>query len=64
VDDRALTDLQQMLHGRGSSAFSAAAAMMTWPLLIAWAAWKRLKNRRRRRDQASPLTITNSPGMT
>jgi preprotein translocase subunit SecA len=36
VDDRALTELQQMLFGHGSGAFSAAAALMTWPLLFAW----------------------------
>jgi preprotein translocase subunit SecA len=36
VDDRALTELQQMLFGHGSGAFSAAAVLMTWPLLLAW----------------------------
>jgi preprotein translocase subunit SecA len=42
VNDRALTELQQMLFGHGSSAFSAGAALMTWPLLLAWALWRRL----------------------
>jgi hypothetical protein len=31
-----------MLFGHGSSAFSAGAALMTWPLLLAWALWRRL----------------------
>ena len=42
VNDRALTELQQMLFGHGSSAFSAGAALMTWPLLLAWGIRQRL----------------------
>jgi len=45
VNDRALTELQQMLFGHGSSAFSAGAALMTWPILLAWALWRRLAKR-------------------
>ncbi len=36
VNDQALTELQQMLFGQGSIAFSAGAALMTWPLLLFW----------------------------
>ena len=45
VDDRALTDLQFMLFGHGSSAFSAGAALMTWPLLLLWGVWRRFFRR-------------------
>lgn len=47
VNDRALTELQQMLFGHGSSAFSAGAALMTWPLLLAWGIRQRLSNSRK-----------------
>lgn len=42
VNDRALTELQQMLFGHGSNAFAAGAALMTWPLLLAWGVRRRL----------------------
>jgi len=41
VDDRALTALQQTLFGHGSGAFAAGAVVTTWPLLLAWALWRR-----------------------
>ncbi len=46
VNDRVLTDLQQMLFGRGNVAFAAGAVLMTWPLLGAWALWRRIRQRR------------------
>ena len=45
INDRAVTELYQMLHGPGSSGFSAAAVLMTWPLLLAWAFWRKLPKR-------------------
>lgn len=46
VSDRVLSELQQMLSGHGStSAFSAGAVLMTWPLLLAWALWQRFSKR-------------------
>jgi hypothetical protein len=39
INDRAMSDLHQMLFG-GGLAF-AAGAVMTWPLLVAWALWRR-----------------------
>ena len=45
VNDRALTELQQMLFGHGAGAFSAAAALMTWPLLLAWGIGRRFSRR-------------------
>lgn len=47
INDRVGGDMQQMLFGSGSTAFSAAAALMTWPLLLYWG-WKK----RRERDHA------------
>jgi preprotein translocase subunit SecA len=46
VNDRALTELQQTLFGHGSSAFTAGAVLMTWPLLLGWAVWRRIKSRK------------------
>ncbi len=43
INDRAMTDLQQMLYGYGNSAFAIAAVVTTWPLLAAWWLWRRLK---------------------
>ena len=45
INDRAVTELYQMLHGPGSSGVSAAAVLMTWPLLLAWALWRKLPKR-------------------
>lgn len=45
VNDRVLTDLQQMLFGPGHAAFTAAAVLMTWPLLAAWGLWQRFVKR-------------------
>jgi len=45
VNDRVLSDLQQMLFGHGSSAFAAGAVLMTWPLLMGWALWHRISQR-------------------
>lgn len=42
INDRAVTELHHMLHGPGSSGFSAAGVLMTWPLLLGWAFWRRL----------------------
>jgi preprotein translocase subunit SecA len=39
INDRAMSDLHQMLFGRGLA--FAAGAVMTWPLLVAWALWRR-----------------------
>ncbi|NNE34105.1 MAG: hypothetical protein HKN13_02645 [Rhodothermales bacterium] len=43
VNDQVLTEMQQLLFGHGSGAFSAGAALMTWPLLFAWGLWKRFR---------------------
>ncbi|NNF59390.1 MAG: accessory Sec system translocase SecA2 [Rhodothermaceae bacterium] len=43
VNDRALSDLQAALFGKGSSAFSAGAALTAWPLLLGWGLWRRFK---------------------
>ena len=45
VNDRALTELQQLLFAPGASAFSAGAVVMTWPLLLGWALWRKLGKR-------------------
>jgi preprotein translocase subunit SecA len=45
VNDQVLSELQQMLFGRGNVAFTAGAVLMTWPLLAAWAVWRRLSRR-------------------
>ena len=45
VNDRVLTELQQMLFGHGSSAFAAGAALMTWPLLLVWGLYRRVSDR-------------------
>ncbi|NNE46039.1 MAG: accessory Sec system translocase SecA2, partial [Rhodothermales bacterium] len=42
VSDQVLTELQQMLFGRGNVAFTAGAVVMAWPLLAVWAIWRRL----------------------
>jgi len=47
INDRAMPQLQQMLYGHGGSAFAIAAVLTTWPLLIAWAMWRRLTKERR-----------------
>jgi preprotein translocase subunit SecA len=39
INDRAMSDLHQMLFGRGLA--FAAGSVMTWPLLVAWALWRR-----------------------
>jgi preprotein translocase subunit SecA len=40
INDRAMSDLRQMLFGRGLA--FAVGSVMTWPLLVAWALWRRL----------------------
>jgi preprotein translocase subunit SecA len=45
INDKAVTELQRMLHGPDSTAFSAAAVLMAWPLLLGWGAWQRLRKR-------------------
>lgn len=42
INDRAMTELQQMLYGFGGSAFALGAVVTTWPLLAAWWVWRRL----------------------
>lgn len=49
VNDRAMNDLQQMLFGHGSTAFVGLGVIMTWPLLLAWGIWKRIKMHRHNR---------------
>jgi hypothetical protein len=46
INDRAVTELFRMLHGPGSMAASAAGVLMTWPLLLPWALWRRFSKRR------------------
>jgi preprotein translocase subunit SecA len=41
INDRALSDLHQMLFGRGNYASAAGGVLMTWPLLAAWWLWRR-----------------------
>ena len=47
INDRALNDLQQLLFGHGSAAFGAG-VIMTWPLLLMWGIWTRMKQRRKK----------------
>jgi preprotein translocase subunit SecA len=42
INDRAMTELQQMLYG----SFSMGGVAMTWPLLAAWWLWRRLRKGR------------------
>jgi hypothetical protein len=42
-----MNDLQQLLFGHGSAAFGAG-VIMTWPLLLAWGVWMRIKQRRKK----------------
>lgn len=42
-----LTTFKNRWSDRGSSAFAAGAVLMTWPLLLAWALWRRLSQRGR-----------------
>jgi preprotein translocase subunit SecA len=44
INDRAMTELQQMLHG--NVAFAIGAVLTTWPILIGWKAWRWLAKRR------------------
>jgi preprotein translocase subunit SecA len=46
VNDRAMTELHRILHGPGSSAAGPAGALLTWPLLLAWALWQRISKRK------------------
>jgi preprotein translocase subunit SecA len=50
VNDQVLAELQQMLFGRGNVAFAAGAVVMAWPILAAWAIWRRISLRRASRD--------------
>ncbi len=43
INDRALPQLQQMLYGHGGAAFAIAGVLTTWPFLLAWGLWRRLK---------------------
>ncbi len=43
VNDRVLSELQQMLFGQGSSAFAAGAVLMTWPILLLWGVFRWVK---------------------
>ncbi len=49
INDRALNDLQQLLFGHGSAAFGVG-VIMTWPLLLVWGIWMRIKQRRKSRS--------------
>lgn len=46
INDQALTDLQSVLFGPGSSAYAAGAVLMAWPLLLAWGLWYRWKRKK------------------
>lgn len=46
INDQALTDIQNVLFGPGSSAYAAGAVLMAWPLLLAWGLWHRWKRKR------------------
>jgi preprotein translocase subunit SecA len=46
INDKAVTELYLMLHGPGSIAFGAAGALMTWPLLLAWALWRKISKQK------------------
>jgi preprotein translocase subunit SecA len=46
INDRALTEVQQMLYGHGSAPFAIAGVLTTWPFLAAWGVWRWLKKRR------------------
>jgi preprotein translocase subunit SecA len=46
INDRALSDLHQILFGRGNYAAAAGGLVMTWPLLAAWSVWRRLTQRK------------------
>ncbi|MCW5967515.1 MAG: accessory Sec system translocase SecA2 [Blastocatellales bacterium] len=43
INDRTMSDLQQMLYGPGGTAFAIGAVLSTWPLLAAWGVWRWLK---------------------
>jgi preprotein translocase subunit SecA len=45
INDRAVIELFRMLHGPGSMAASAAAGLMTWPLLLIWGLRRRWSKR-------------------
>lgn len=47
INDKALNDLQQMLFGYGSAAFVGLGVLVTWPLLLVWGIWERMRKRRR-----------------
>ncbi|MEP7272941.1 MAG: accessory Sec system translocase SecA2 [Acidobacteriota bacterium] len=46
INDRAFSQMQQMLFGPAGSAFAVGAVISTWPLIAAWAIWKRFTRRR------------------
>jgi preprotein translocase subunit SecA len=41
INDRAVKELFQMLHGPGSTGYAAAGALMAWPFLLAWGLWRK-----------------------
>jgi preprotein translocase subunit SecA len=41
INDRAMSDLRQLLFGQGNYAFAAGAMVMMWPLLPVWWIWRR-----------------------
>ena len=49
VNDRAVSELHQMLHGPGSGGFAAAGVLMGWPLLLAWALWRKFSEKQNAR---------------
>jgi preprotein translocase subunit SecA len=50
INDRALTGIQQMLFGHGSTAFALTAVVTTWPLLAAWGLWRWLKKKEKKKE--------------
>lgn len=45
INDRAVGELYRMLLGPGTSAAAAAGVLMTWPVLLAWALWRKISRR-------------------
>lgn len=46
INDRAMTEMQQMLFGFGGTAFALGAILTTWPLLLAWRVWQWMVKRK------------------
>jgi preprotein translocase subunit SecA len=49
INDKALSQMQEIFFGPASSAFVMGAVLTTWPLIIGWWVWYRISGRRRKR---------------